>query len=67
MKNKSIRKIKIQYKYRPYGRYKYYTVPSIILSGKWLLEAGFQIGEYIEITVYENCFIIRKSKQSLDE
>lgn len=29
----------------------YTSVPTILLKGKWLEEAGFKIGEYVEVEV----------------
>lgn len=51
-------------------RYKYYispkrhsrVVPHISLSGLWLKEAGFQIGDTLTITIKKECLIIRKNK-----
>lgn len=52
-------------------RYKYYispkrnsrVVPQISLSGLWLKEAGFQIGDIVTIKIKKNCLVILKSKQ----
>ena len=34
--------------------------PQIILNGKWLAEAGFDVGEQIDVEVCENEIVIRK-------
>ena len=34
--------------------------PQIILNAKWLAEAGFHVGDQIDITVAENELVIRK-------
>lgn len=45
MREKKQRKLKV------YGQsgYKYRDTPTIILKGKWLTEAGFEIGDSIEV------------------
>ncbi|MFA9191144.1 SymE family type I addiction module toxin [Flavobacterium sp. FZUC8N2.13] len=35
--------------------------PKIILSGKWMQEAGFEIGENVTISVSKNLLIISKA------
>ena len=52
----------------------YTPVPTILLKGKWLEEAGFKCGEYVEVVVEENKITLTKttppepsSKKSLEE
>lgn len=35
--------------------------PKLILSGKWMQEAGFEIGEEVKIEVSKNLLIIHKA------
>lgn len=60
MKNKSIKRIKIQRQYRYSDNQGYFSVSSIYLSGKWLRETGFHPTDYVGILVDRNCLIIRK-------
>jgi len=38
-------------------------VPKINLAGKWLNDAGFTIGNSVEVKVTANCITIRRTKQ----
>lgn len=38
--------------------YKYKATPAIMLKGQWLKEAGFEIGDYITVTVEDGKLII---------
>jgi len=38
-------------------------VPKINLAGKWLNDAGFAIGNPVEVKVTANCITIRRAKQ----
>lgn len=38
--------------------YKYKATPTITLKGQWLKEAGFEIGDYITVTVEDGKLII---------
>ena len=38
--------------------YKYKATPAIMLKGKWLKDAGFEIGEFITVTVEDGKLII---------
>lgn len=54
------RKLKIHPKYRPlsssfYGR----IVPELRLSGVWLEQSGFKIGEQVQITIKDQEIIIK--------
>ncbi|MBQ9989961.1 MAG: SymE family type I addiction module toxin [Lachnospiraceae bacterium] len=40
------------------GGYKYLEVPTIILRGKWLLAAGFDIGDYIFVVCEDGRLVI---------
>lgn len=50
------RKLQAQYQSRRYGRQ--VEVPSLLLAGLWLEEAGFEIGEHVTITVEEGRLVI---------
>ena len=43
-----------------YGQsgYRYQTMPTILLKGKWLQELGFQIGDYISVSCEDGKLII---------
>ena len=53
----------------------YTQVPTILLKGKWLEEAGFKPGEYVEVVVEEDKITLSKTtppeakstKRSLEE
>lgn len=52
----------------------YTQVPTILLKGKWLEEAGFKAGEYVEVVVEGDKITLTKttppeasSKKSLEE
>lgn len=38
----------------------YAAIPQIILQGKWLKQAGFEIGDRIKVDCLENEIIIKK-------
>lgn len=40
---------------------KTYVKPKITISGNWLNEAGFEIGEKVKIEVFKNKLIITKN------
>ena len=54
MKKKSDLKV-----YRQSG-YQYKNIPAIILKGKWLEQAGFEIDDKIELYIKEGTIEIRK-------
>ena len=53
----------------------YTSVPTILLKGKWLEDAGFKIGEYVDIAIEGDTITLTKSlppepkadKKSLEE
>lgn len=59
MKDKKNRRLKV---YGQSNGYNYQDVPTIVLKGKWLVAAGFDIGEKIEVYVDEEKLLIVKSK-----
>ncbi len=59
---KPTRKLKIHSKLRT-RRWDNIAVPKIRLEGKWLEEAGFKQGEYINIQVAKNKLIISIDKK----
>lgn len=64
MKNDKTRKLTVTYESQQRPPWSYYVqVPRIHLSGKWLLEAGFDVGDKIEVKVTANCLTVRKIKR----
>lgn len=51
MKNKKNRRLKV---YGQSNGYNYQNVPTIVLKGKWLEDAGFEIGQSVDVTVDRN-------------
>lgn len=57
------------------GRENYTSVPTILLKGKWLEEAGFHIGEYVSIEINGDEILLAKTappeaktrKESIEE
>lgn len=50
----------------------YTSVPTILLKGKWLEDAGFHMGEYVTVEVEDDKIVLTKTtkpetKESLDE
>lgn len=43
------------------GRKNYTSVPTILLKGKWLEEAGFHIGEYVSIEINGDEILLAKT------
>lgn len=60
MKNKKNRRLKV---YSQSNGYNNKEVPTIVLKGKWLKEAGFFVDDGIEVDVSEGNLIIRKVKK----
>lgn len=48
-----------------YGQsgYKYRETPTIMLKGLWLMEAGFDIGDYISVTCEDGKIIITQDAE----
>lgn len=63
----SIRKVKINYHHYFSPKKNIRVVPCFSLSGIWLMEAGFQIGDNLTIKVKKNCLIIRKDIKQTNE
>lgn len=70
MENKSTRQVKLHSKYRQSkggwlreGK----EVPWLNVSGLWLEEAGFKIGDQVEITVENNTLIITNQQSHGDQ
>lgn len=59
----SIRKTQINYHYYFSPKRNTRVVPHFSLSGIWLTEAGFQIGDHLIIKVKKECLIIEKDKK----
>lgn len=58
MKEKKTRKLKV------YGQsgYNYQDIPTIILKGKWLREAGFGIGDGVTVELNDEKIIVTKRR-----
>jgi toxic protein SymE len=57
-----IRKVKLHGKYRPLqscGWPNFKAVPWLNVSGQWLEQAGFKVGDAVEITVEQSTLIIK--------
>lgn len=59
MKDKKNRRLKV---YGQSNGYNYQDVPTIVLKGKWLEAAGFDIDDQIEVSVEQNKILIMKFK-----
>ena len=57
MKNKNNRRLKV---YGQSNGYNYQAVPTIVLKGKWLEAAGFDIGDNFTLEVMDKELIIKK-------
>ncbi len=55
MKDKNSRRLKV---YGQSNGYNYQDVPTIVLKGKWLEAAGFDIGNYVTISCENEQLII---------
>lgn len=61
------RQLKVAYKYNPVDcGYSYRQVPFINLSGNWLQNAGFNVGETVVIAVEHECLVIKKAHVAED-
>lgn len=58
MKEKKNRRLKV---YGQSNGYNYQSVPTIVLKGKWLEEAGFNIGDSVILEVGEDGFFLKKA------
>ena len=63
MKHK--RQIKLSEHHSPRSWNRYKLVPKLRISGIWLEEAGFKMGDYVEIEISSNQLII-KPKENED-
>jgi toxic protein SymE len=59
MADKQKKTVKLQPKHRQLAWGNYKVVPWLTLSGIWLEENGFKIGQQVEITVKQNELIIK--------
>lgn len=57
MKDKKNRRLKV---YGQSNGYNYQDVPTIVLKGKWLEAAGFDIGDSVNLEVTDVGLIIKK-------
>lgn len=56
----SSRKLKVYPKYRPLSSsYSSRIVPELRLSGVWLEQSGFRIGERVQVTIKDQEIIIK--------
>lgn len=58
MNNKKNRRLKV---YAQSNGYNYQDVPTIVLKGKWLEAAGFEIGDNFVLEVVDEGLILRKT------
>lgn len=63
MTKETIRKVKLQSKYRQlrggWGNNTEKEIPWLNVSGVWLEQAGFKAGDHIEITIENNMLTIK--------
>lgn len=57
MKERKTRRLKI---YGQSNRYNYQDVPTIVLKGKWLRVAGFDISDQLQVIVGHGNILIKK-------
>nr|DAW01723.1 MAG TPA: Toxin SymE, type I toxin-antitoxin system [Caudoviricetes sp.] len=57
MKNKKNRRLKV---YGQSNGYNYQDVPTIVLKGKWLEAAGFDIEDQLQVIVEQGEILIKK-------
>lgn len=57
MKDKKNRRLKV---YGQSNGYNYHDVPTIVLKGKWLEAAGFDIGDNFTLEVMDKELVIKK-------
>ena len=57
MKNKKNRRLKV---YGQSNGYNYQDVPTIVLKGKWLEAAGFDIEDQLQVIVKQGEILIKK-------
>ena len=59
------KKVKMQSLHRPSAKSwsGYKKVPLLTISGNWLAQVGFDIGNIVEITASENQLIIKKGNE----
>lgn len=57
MKDKKKRRLKV---YGQSNGYNYQDVPTIVLKGKWLKDAGFDIGDSVNLEVTDAGLVIKK-------
>ena len=68
MSKERIRKVKLHGKYRPAAHSGWLCnntgkeVPWLNVSGLWLEQAGFKVGDAVEITVEQNTLIIKTAQ-----
>ncbi|PVD49352.1 hypothetical protein DC498_25475 [Terrimonas sp.] len=67
MAKERIRRVKLHGKNRPSGHggwlcNTYKAVPWLNVSGLWLEQAGFKVGDAVEITVEQNTLIIKTAQ-----
>ena len=65
MQKEAHKKIKMQSLHRPSAKSwnGYKQVPMLTISGNWLAQVGFNIGNIVEIITSENQLIIRKESE----
>lgn len=61
MKDKNSRRLKV---YGQSNGYNYQDVPTIVLKGKWLEAAGFDIGSEIQVSLSEGRIVITRETKN---
>jgi toxic protein SymE len=72
MKAKTVRRVKLHSKYHPRGGYwnnsrNGRSLPWLNVSGVWLEEAGFNIGDAVQIIIEQNTLIIKNCSANGDK
>jgi len=62
MATRNDKQIKLQPKYRALAWGKQKIVPRLTISGVWLEQNGFKVGETVTITVEQNQLIIKANQ-----
>ena len=56
---KLVREVSVRCQRRPRAKFNRISVPSILLTGKWLENAGFMVEDKVEVEVHHNKLVIR--------
>ena len=47
--------------YRVRGNGKYFTVPMIMMQGKWLRDMGFAVGDRVSVTLQDGKLVVERT------